>query len=461
MRPALARFVAHSVDRLRGWSYADYLAELERTQWLPPDALRELRASRLRALLTHCENHNGFYSATWKALGIRASEITDERDLEALPVISKDDLRAHAAELVSRQGPPYDVWKSSGSTGRPFAFQLSKRSAAVNTFAALARGKRWWGFEVGQPEGMIWSGVTDISGTWRGRLQARKRRVSWGLKNVVLVDVYGLNDDRIREGYEAFRRHRPRSLRTIATGLLRFCQGIETMGLDGRALGLEGAIFTGEGLSSNQRAFIEKVLGCPTICEYGCTELGTLGFECPAGSVHMGHDHLLIEYLTDGRAARPGELADIVVTNLQELAFPLIRYKVGDLVVPSEERCSCGRTLPIVSEIGGRSHDVVLASDGSVIHGLFFTHLFDDVSSVHQFRVVQESLTHLRLQLVGTNIAPGTIDGLKKKIGERLGPRAVVDAEVVTHLPTAARGKTPWIISHVAAQDREEGSTAE
>jgi len=297
---------------------------------------------------------------------------------------------------------------------------------------------------------MIWSGASDVEGTISGKLQAMKRRFSWGMQNIKLIDIYSLDQASILKGYLMLKKHQPVLIRAISSGLYRFCVGLKSLELDGKQLGLKGVIFTGEGFPEAQREFVEEVLGCPTICEYGCTELGIIGFECPERKIHLLHENLIFEFIKDGLPAKTGEVAELVVTNLRNYTAPLIRYSVGDLVVSSSKSCSCKRTLPVIEGIQGRLHDTILTPDGAVIHGLFFTHLFDRYSQIHQFRVIQETLNELNIETVSLDKLDNTlIQNIKRVILSKFGKQVKVNITQVSSLPISTRGKTPWIISKV------------
>lgn len=455
MNSRLAKHYVDAVQKSRGWDYRPALAELETLQWASPEEVHNRRTAKLRLLLDHCERNVPFYRDEFGRLGLVAGDIKDEADLVSLPRITKDRIRVDYSRFwATANERPWDRWPTSGSSGQPFAFRIDRAAIAANTFAALARGRRWWGCDYGVAEAMIWSGVRGVGGGLRGHLHAVKRRIAWSLKNIALIDTYTLDAQTIREGYERLRRKQPRLIRAISSGLYRFCAGLVEQELDGRRLGVECAIYTGEALPPGQRALVERVLGCPTVCEYGCTELGILAFQCPAGGLHVSHEDLVLEFVRDGRPALPGEEAELVVTNLNAFSAPLVRYDVGDVVVPSDATCDCGRTLPLIDSVGGRAHDVVYDGLGGVIHGLFFTHLFDDLPHVHQFRVVQEAIDHVRIELRSTDrIPPADMQRVGASVKQVLRRGAAVDVEQVDGFPVAANGKFRWIESKVDAPE--------
>ncbi len=451
-----AKFFNDWVLGNRGWDYRGPLRQLEHLERESPDFIADWRAERLRALLTHCKEHVPFYSEAMRDLALDPARVRDEFDLSGLPVIDKTDLRAGYERFFATDVErPYDDWVTSGATGQPFAFRLDRASIAANTYAALARGRRWWDADFGVREAMIWSGVRDVSGGFDGWLAAQRRKASYRVKNVMLFDIYKLDEAVVAQIYRKLVRFKPPVMRVISSGLYQFCSVLDQLGLDGRAIGVRVAFFTGEAFPPAQREFVERVLGCKTVCEYGCGELGIIAFECPEGGLHLSHENMFFEYLKDGLPAGPGESAEIVVTNLNAYAAPLIRYRVGDMVVPSEGTCSCGRAMPLIESVGGRSHDTIRTPDGGTIHALFFTHLFDLIPVVHQFRVVQRALDEIRIDLVSTDPIPTDVrDFIRRSVEKELGSdRARVDVQQIDEIPRNRGGKTTWIVSEMPEAD--------
>ena len=448
----MAKLYFDSVQRLRGWDYLPWLAKLEELQWAPAPQVEQYRQARLRSLLEHCQANVPFYRDEFRRLGLAAADIRGTADLKRLPKVTKSMLRADYARFCADGSQEALVtWPSSGSSGEPFPFRRSGEAVAMNTFAPWSRGRRWWGMDFGSREAQIWAGARHVGGRLSGRLAAIKRRVSWRMKNIKLIDVYHQDAATVRETYADLLAFEPSFMRAMASGLYRFCAMLEELGLDGKALGVRAAIITGESLLRAQRALIERVLGCKTVIEYGCTELGIIAFECPSGGLHLSHENHIFEFECDGRDARPGERADLVITTLNERAAPLVRYAIGDLVVPADGACPCGRTLPLISSVEGRVHDNIVTPAGQVVHAMFFTHMFDAMPSVHQFRVVQENIDSLRIELRSTHEIPARDKDFVRSAGEQaMGPGVRVDVVEVREMPVSSSGKQPWIVSKLS-----------
>jgi phenylacetate-CoA ligase len=189
--------------------------------------------------------------------------------------------------------------------------------------------------------------------------------------------------------------------------------------------------------------------------EYGCGEVGPIAFECPEGGLHLMSDNLYIEVLKeDGTSAQSGEIGQVVVTELHSWAMPLIRYQMMDNVEMGEERCPCGRTLPLIRQIIGRAYDFLKSKSGKRFHGekvmYFLEHLQDLNLGVKMIQVVQPSLSELRIKVVPTPIfQPLALEMMQTYFYEALGDDVNVHFEMVDQIPREASGKLRVVVCDI------------
>jgi len=110
--------------------------------------------------------------------------------------------------------------------------------------------------------------------------------------------------------------------------------------------------------------------------------------------------------------------------------------------------------MPLIESVGGRSHDTIRTPDGGTIHALFFTHLFDLIPIVHQFRVVQRAVDRIRVELVSTEAIPDDVrefirTSVEKEMG---GGGASAEVVQIAEIPRNRGGKAAWIVSEIDAQ---------
>jgi phenylacetate-CoA ligase len=215
-------------------------------------------------------------------------------------------------------------------------------------------------------------------------------------------------------------------------------------------LGIKVAFVTSERLYDDQRATISQVFGCPVANGYGGRDAGFIAHECPAGGMHITADDMVVEIVDESGAVQPpGVAGEIVVTHLATNDFPFIRYRTGDIGVLDTAPCRCGRGLPLLKEIQGRSTDFVIAADGTVMHGLSLIYILRDLPGVQAFKVVQESRTLTRVLLVpGPEFLPPMVAQIVAGFQRRLGADVDVQVALVDAIAAEKSGKFRYIISH-------------
>jgi len=218
--------------------------------------------------------------------------------------------------------------------------------------------------------------------------------------------------------------------------------------------GVRVVFVTSERLYPDQRALIREVFGCPVANGYGGRDAGFIAHECPAGGMHISAEDIVVEIVdADGRQKPPGESGEIVVTHLATSGFPFVRYRTGDIGALDERVCPCGRGLPMLKEIEGRTTDFVVAQDGTVMHGLALIYVVRELPGIRKFKIVQETVDHTKVMLVpegslDASVAQRIREGMKR----RLGAGVSVDVDVVDDIPAEASGKYRYVVSKAVAR---------
>jgi phenylacetate-CoA ligase len=201
------------------------------------------------------------------------------------------------------------------------------------------------------------------------------------------------------------------------------------------------------------RKLLNSAFGARVVDIYAAEESGgAIAWECPKCSgYHINSDTVIVEFTKHGQPAHPGEDAEIVITNLTGYTMPFIRYALGDVARLSAAAPSCGRSLPLMESISGRSGDyIVLTSGRKIVPHPFFL-VLDETAGVGEWQIVQEDIRHLTVRLTspcGTD--PKRMEqireGLKKLVGESVG----IQIEVVKQLRKNRFEKLRSVISRVA-----------
>jgi phenylacetate-CoA ligase len=247
-------------------------------------------------------------------------------------------------------------------------------------------------------------------------------------------------------------RRRPRMLFGYPSALDVIARHAETQGRDMSSLGIKVAFVTSEMLYREQRETISRVFGCPVANGYGGRDAGFIAHECPQGGMHVTAEDVIIEVLDeDGRPVQHGEAGELVVTHLRSYGFPFIRYRTGDLVRLGDTACPCGRGLPVLADIQGRSTDMVRLPDGTRMHGLALIYVLRDLPGIERFKIEQEAVNLIRVRIVpGRGMDPGVPGIVRQGLERRLGSAVTVTVEVVDQIPPERSGKYRYVVSRVA-----------
>ena len=168
--------------------------------------------------------------------------------------------------------------------------------------------------------------------------------------------------------------------------------------------------------------------------------------------MHLTAEDIIVEIVDkDGQPVPKGQAGEVVVTHLATGEFPFIRYRTGDVAVLSTQSCACGRGLPMLEEIQGRTTDFVVAADGTIMHGLAVVYPIRDIPGIASFKVVQETLQRVVVQIVpGENCGSDVETRISTGIKARLGQSVDVEVLRVGDIPREKSGKYRYVQSLVA-----------
>ena len=185
-------------------------------------------------------------------------------------------------------------------------------------------------------------------------------------------------------------------------------------------------------------------------------EMMLVATECDAhDGLHVSMETLLVEVVVregsngaGARPAQPGELGEVVVTDLTNLAMPFIRYANGDLAVAGKAgRCACGRALPRLASVEGRVTETLLDGQGARVNGLVFNVVIAHMAhAIRQFQVVQHKDRSVTLRLAPTATFDARIEAALRGTWEKYLGGVPVRLELVTDIPVAASGKRQVVI---------------
>jgi phenylacetate-CoA ligase len=420
--------------------------ELERTQWLSPGELAEYQRLRLAAFIRRAYARVPYVQALFDGHGIKPEQVQDVAGLRRLPLLDKAGVRANIELLKARDAKGLARFNTGGSSGEPLVFFIGKERIAHDV-AAKWRATRWWGVDIGDPEIVVWGSPIELSS------QDRMRALRDGLLRTRLLPAFELSAANVKRFIRSIRQFRPRMLFGYPSSLALIASHADAAGIAMTDLGIRVAFVTAERLYDHQRLLIERVFGCAVANGYGGRDAGFVAHACPYGRMHLSSEDIVLEVVdTEGCPLPAGEQGEIVVTHLATGDFPFIRYRTGDVGAIEAECCPCGRGLPILARLDGRTTDFVVASDGTVMHGLALIYILRGIEQIDQFQILQESLARTVVRMTTRERLPSRmLKDIEAAFKQRLGAEVQIVIEEVDSIPREGSGKYRYVISKVPA----------
>lgn len=449
----LAKALFPAFEAARGRPTVPLLRYLEETAYWPAGQLRELQTGLLRRLLRHAYRHTSYYRRVLDERGMRPEDVLSPADLGLLPLLDRTTLRATLLDRTAKAPPAAVIRKvTSGSSGQPVEVLYNAESRHWRD-AIRWRGYGWGGYHIGMRAMHYWGFVPPSGTTW---WKQKKTMVDRMFKRDLYVDCTPRSPEALLDVVAQIRKFKPHVMVAYASGAGALARFINDRGL--RDWDNIPVLTGAEGLLPHDRQEIVRAFG-DAFDTYGCREVMLMASECSAHSGrHTSMENLIVEIIVrDGdsiRAARPGEVGEVVITDLHNLACPMIRYVNGDLAVAGgDERCACGRGLSRIREIQGRVTETMYDGHGNAVGGLVFNILFSSIGHVaRSFQVHQQEDGSVVFKVVpyqGRSL-PCTEEQILRAHAERYLPGAPFSIEIVDDIPLSPAGKRRVVVCDFA-----------
>lgn len=421
--------------------------QFERSQWWPPAKLEAIQFRQLREVLAHAVQTVPFYRDRLSTAGIDTTRDIDPAAFMRLPLLTRRDVQRQGAGLLSQILPPGHgqmvEHKTSGSAGEPL---------------------RVYGTQL---DTMFWLAQTLRDHLWHrrhfaGKLCAIRSRVNdceqagWGPATDAIFDtgpsaILNIRTDPARQ-LEWLQQHNPDYLLSHPTNLRELAR-----------LSLRGGVKLprlrevrtfGETLPQDLRALCREAWDSRVADVYSAEEVGYIALQCPEHEhYHLQSEHLLVEVLDDaGRPCTAGAIGRVVVTTLHNFAMPLIRYALNDYAEVGPP-CDCGRGLPVLTRILGRSRNMLELPDGRRYWPSFPIMRFS-AASIRQLQIVQRTRDTVEARFVAERaLSPDEESTLIAAIHDALGYPFAVTLTPVSEITRSSGMKLEDIVSLVTADN--------
>jgi phenylacetate-CoA ligase len=440
--PALSRAFHRSDDALRRrgvWKTYDMLRE---SQSWPRARIEALQTEKARRLASRAAADSPYYRGLFRRAGLDPASLRSPEALAALPVLTKDLARRHADEIrpSERRGVRLLPNSTGGSTGSNLHFWVDGDCWRWRDAIDL----RLWdmiGARPGAPAAYVWGSPMDQKAA--GKLRQRARFL---LDNKRMFSAYRIGDDALVDLVARLGRLRPE----ILFGYASVLDLIATRVAEGRLVWTLPAgliiVSSAEALFPEQRRNIAETLGARVINLYGCREFGLVALECAeGGGMHVMEERVWVEVAPSADGG-PGRL---LVTDLDNVGFPFLRYEIGDIGAFDPTPCACGRSLRKLAAVEGRAFDVIRGPSGRAVGGTFWSLLLRTaVSGIENWQVVQHAADRLEIRVTPPGVLdPASRGKLRAEIATALGPGLTVEIVEGQSLEPLPSGKHRFVVA--------------
>lgn len=425
------------------------LFQLEQSQWWPEEKLKTFQFKQLTTLLRHAIENVPYYQQTLDSKLL--SEPLDEHRWQSIPLLTREQLQNASQNMNATKMPNHGgvaKARTSGSTGKPVEILQSQICEHFwNTFTL--RDHIWHKRELDKKLAVIRYSQSQKASSPGGEYSD-----NWGKATFELCKTGPCVSKNIHapvnELADWIKRQQPDLLLTHPSVLQELAMYCETNGYSFDFLSEVRTI--SEALPDDLRNLCQRVWQVPLTDVYSTIELGYLALQCPDNDhYHVQSEGVYLEVLDDNnQPCKLGEVGRVVATNLHNFVSPLIRYEVGDYAEVGEA-CSCGRGLPVLKRILGRTRNFVTLPDGTRHWPKFGIAKILEIAPVKQYQAIQHTTHEIEYRLVvERSLSESETSQLKKLFVKMLHPEITVTINEVDSIPRSPGGKYEEFLSLIS-----------
>lgn len=369
--------------------------------------------------------------------------LQSDEDWAKVPVLEKWMIREHGENLIStianrsRLSPS----KTGGSTGKPLVVYKSKDVH----FEVLAwRALSWYGVAPWMNEAIVHRRVPT---TFKEKFI--NRAMWWPTKRVYL-SATRISDKELARFVDEIKRKNIRwvvgycgSLEYVADYILKNSISISCVKLVWSTSSL---------LTKIVREKLEKAFGCQVMDQYGCCEMGNIAVQKPNENfLTVNNDYVWVDIVNGSLNVNKGDVGDVCITDLNTLAYPLIKYRLGDRCRLLKDCCESTDGFQKISFVQGRTSDMLYLPNGDVLDGSFLTTICDNYSAhISCYQIHQLSDFNIIFRVIPkSNESSIVINEIVEKFRLLVKNLTKIEVETTDSIDDFA-GKRKFIISDIA-----------
>lgn len=430
-------------DLLKGFSVGNDLRTFTGHLKLDPETIQDIQFRKFKALLAYAWDKSPFYQQRLKAINAVPEDFQRLNQIGLIPPLSRIDLQNHWKEIIPIGIDSNKLKKgsSSGSTGVPVVYFKDNGSTSAGQ-AALYLCWSLSGWKLGMKGLHIWGNPSTVNKEWKRLSSRMKARFLSHYK----FPAYQLtNPEKIRELAELVEKEKFDFIDGYTNSIYILADYVKNSqgSLKNK---LKMVLTTAENLQEYQRHTIEEALG-PVYDLYGCSEINGIAGECKiCGKYHVMDTHVILEY---GRVMDEFQNQELIITDLDNFAFPLIRYQNNDLGKPFTGEKSCSIPFSRLEQVSGRQSDILTLPDGGTLSvpSFFGSMLLKKINGIIKYQIEKDQPDHLLIKfVVNTSFTEKDREVVKKSMDQYLGERIKWDIAVVDDIPVSQTGKFKLVI---------------
>ena len=439
-------------DWVRGTHIIETKKKLLQSDFWSREQLEIYQLTKLRKLVLFSYEHVPYYRKLFDDINLKPKDVQVLADIKKIPVLTKDIVRREyinlLADNVDINSHKIKLAKTGGTTGMPLKFY---KDVQTRNFAwgAYYRWYNWMGIKNIDRKAVLWG---DSNVLKKNIFHTFKSKIVNKLSNNLKLSSFNLNENTLPVIAQKLIDYKPVFLRGYLSSILQVAKYFKENNLI--LPSLKTISSTTETLLPIYRQYIEDVFHVKMFDQYGCGECNSIAFECNAhNGLHINEEHCLLEILDGNNRDCYNKSGRVVLTDLDNYAFPFIRYENGDSAILGIGECKCGRHSRKILSISGRTTDVVYLKDGSAVHGVFFTDLFYELNFYNfeyftRFQIYQKKKGDFicRLERTKKEIPQEKLDQLKSNLQKFANE---VEIEVLNTLDNDKSGKFRYVISDI------------
>lgn len=425
-----------------GRVYRQYYPFFKEAHKWSEEELFDYQCEKLRQIVRHCYEHVRYYKELFDGLRLKPTDFNNPEDLQKLPILEKQDVVKIGDKLFADTYSPKNLlcYPTSGSTGTPLLLYWSPEMANIHWAFLWARYRD--GMKRSDPNASF-TGLEIIAPSrkrppfWRNNWAASQRMYSIFHMNDENLQYYV---DDLNRRYNKYYSGYPSAIYMVADYLERTGQSI------GRP---PEAIFpASEELQPIYEEKIAKVFGCKVWNQYALGELVGSITEYPCGHLHYDMDYSIIEFLDAG--TNDGLVkVEVIGTNFYNYAWPLLRYRTGDLVIyDPNDKCEANTPGRVIRQVYGRTGKYFVLPNGSRVTNISV--IAKKCHNVRFMQVVQEQLGEIAVRIVrDKNYTTKDEQEVEEQFRRKVGDELTIRFEYVDDVERTAAGKYTSIINRL------------